>query len=123
MKIKKLNEFKFYTEIDDEELSEMSNISYNTTGIKDVVIWIGPNPHYHGKRVKISNTPSKFNKNNCFTITIPDLEIIGDVNKVLIDSKKLEKIKEFISVNMNVISKYLDEEILTDDMINSLKKV
>lgn len=42
MKIKKLNEFKFYTEIDDDELSEMSNISYNTTGIKDVVIWIGP---------------------------------------------------------------------------------
>lgn len=123
MKIKKVNEYKIFTKIDDDELMEMSNISSKTTGIEDVVIWLGPNPKYHGRRIKVSNTPSKFNKNNCFTITIPDLEIIGDVNKVLVDNKKLEQIKKFISINMDVIIKYSDEEILTDEMISLLKKV
>jgi len=123
MKIKKVNEFKSYTEIDDDELMEMSNISSKTTGIEGVVIWIGPNPHYHGKRVKVSNDIGKFNRSNCFTITIPDLIVIGEVNSNLIDSKKLEKIKKFISINMDVIIKYSDEEILTDEMISSLIKV
>ena len=123
MKIKKVNEYKIYTKIDDEELMEMSNISSKTTGIEDIVIWLGPNPKYHGRRIKVSNNPSKFSKNNCFTITIPDLEIIGDVNNVLVDNKKLDQIKKFISINMDVIIKYSDEEILTDEMISLLKKV
>ena len=123
MIIKKVNEFKSYIEIDDNELMEMSNISSKTTGIEGVVIWLGPNPHYHGRRVKVSNDIGKFNRSNCFTITLPDLNIIGDVNSNLIDNKKMEKIKKFISINMEVIIKYSDEEILTDEMINSLIKV
>ena len=123
MIIKKVNEFKSYIEIDDNELMEMSNISSKTTGIEGVVIWLGPNPHYHGRRVKVSNDIGKFNRSNCFTITLPDMNIIGDVNSNLIDSKKMEKIKKFISINMDVIIKYSDEEILTDEMINSLIKV
>ena len=123
MIIKKVNEFKSYIEIDDNELMEMSNISSKITGIEGVVIWLGPNPHYHGRRVKVSNDIGKFNRSNCFTITLPDLNIIGDVNSNLIDNKKMEKIKKFISINMEVIIKYSDEEILTDEMINSLIKV
>lgn len=123
MKIKKVNEYKIHTEVSDEELMEMSNLSPKSTGIKDVVIWVGPNPSYHGKRIKVSNVPNKISKINCFTITIPDLEVIGEINSVFIDKKKLEKIKEFVKINMVILSKYSDGEIFTDEMINLLKKV
>lgn len=122
MKIKRVNEYKTYTEIDDEELIEMSNLSSKVTGLKDIIIWVGPNPNYHGKRIKVSNIPNKISKSDCFTITIPELEIIGNVNSVFIDNRKLQKIKEFVKLNMEIISKYSDGEMTTDEMINSLKK-
>jgi ribosome biogenesis protein Tsr3 len=123
MKIKKIDEYKVYNQISDEELMEMSNLSSKATGIEDVIIWVGPNPLYHGKRIKVSNIPNKISKIDCFTITIPDLEIIGYVNSAFIDKKKLEKIKEFVKINMEVLSKYSDGEIFTDEMIALLKKV
>lgn len=43
----------------EEELFEIANVTEETTGIEGVVIWIGPNPKSHGKRVKVSNIPNK----------------------------------------------------------------
>jgi len=120
--IKKILEFKTYSEIDDDELLEMSNISSKRTGIDNVVIWLGPNPHSHGKRIKVSNVPNKGSR-NCFTVTIPELEVIGEINKSFIDSKKLDQIKEFIKINLDVICRYSDQEITTDEMFDDLKKI
>jgi len=120
--IKKILEFKTYSEIDDDELLEMSNLSPDVTGLDNIVVWLGPNPHSHGKRIKVSNVPNKGSR-DCFTITIPDMEVIGDVNKSFIDSKKLDQIKEFIKINLQVICQYSEGDILTDKMILKLKKV
>ena len=100
---------KFYEFIDnsfsEDELLEMANVTDQTTGIKDVILWIGPNPKSHGKRIKVSNIPNKISSSDCFTITIPQFEIVGDINDKFIDSVKMDKIKEFIIMFLNFLLK------------------
>lgn len=122
-KIFEFNEYILYNSISDIELIEMANVSPRKTGIEDVYIWFGPNPHYHGRRIKVSNIPNKFSKEDCFTITIPDFRIIGNINKKLIDSKKLDRIKELINKNLKIIEDFSDELISTDEFIDKLQSV
>jgi len=122
-KILEYKEFGIHTSISDEELMEMANISPKKTGIKDVVIWIGPNPGNHWKRIKVSNIPNKISKTDCFILTIPDFKIIGEVNDKLITSSILEDIKKFININLQLIYDFSDEKITTDEFIDSLLKI
>jgi hypothetical protein len=126
-KILEFNEYnnlsKYCNVITDDELLEMCNISPKTTGIENVYIWCGPNPHSHDKRIKISNVPDKWSKSDCFTITIPDLRIIGEVNKSLIDNHELNKIKRFILENIDIINQYSEEKISTDEFISKIKSL
>jgi len=102
---------------------EMANITYKTTGIENVVIWIGPNPTSHGKRIKISNVPNSFKLNDCFVLTIPDFNEIGYRDESVIDNKKLEKIIEFVKLNIKTISDYSDSLISTEDLLENLIKI
>ena len=122
IKINKFFEF-IDNSLSEDELLEMANVTEETTGIKDVVLWIGPNPKSRGKRIKVSNIPNKISSSDCFTITIPNFEIIGDVNNKLIDSIKMDKIKEFITINQKLIEDYSDYKISTKDLLDSLKSV
>jgi hypothetical protein len=106
-----------------DELFEMSNFTKKTTGIEDVVIWIGPNPPQHGRRIKVSNKPNSFDIYDTFTISIPDLEIIGEVDTKFIKKDKLNQIFEFINNNIEVISEYSDRKISTEELIEKIKKV
>ena len=119
-KIYEFNEYRFATSISDEELMEMANVSPKKTGIKDVYIWFGPNPHYHGKRIKVSNIPNKFSKNDCFTITIPEFEIIDQYNTNLITTSVLDDIIKFVKLNIKAIEDFSDEKISTDEFIDKL---
>ena len=121
--MKKIFEYKYFNGLTEQELLEMANVNYETTGIKDVVLWIGPNSEYHGRRIKICNIPNKFVATDCFTLTIPDFKIIGNVNDKLITSEVLEKIKEFITINYQLICDYSDYLISTKNLIDNLKKV
>ena len=60
---------------------------------------------------------------DCFTITIPDLNIIGSVNKKHITKAKLEKIFKFIELNMDIISEICEEKIDSVEFITRMKKV
>jgi len=111
-----------YSSLSDIELLELANVTDKTTGIENVVIWIGPNPTTHGKRIKISNQPNKFDGKDCFTLTIPDFNIIGNINDKFIDTDKLNKIKEFVNMNIDIISKYSDCLLSTEDLLSGLKK-
>ena len=117
-----IKEFVEYDYIDNE-LLEMANFTKKTTGIDDVVIWLGPNTPNHGKRIKVSNKPNSFDTYDTFTITIPDLEIIGDVNTKFIKQSVLNKIYDFIKSNIQVIEEYSDRKISTEDLIERIKKV
>jgi DNA-binding Xre family transcriptional regulator len=120
--IKNIKEFVEYDDLDNE-LLEMANFTKKTTGIDDVVIWIGPNPPNHGRRIKASNKPNSFDPYDTFTITIPDLKIIGDVNSKFIKEPILNKIFQFIEVNIEVITEYSDRKISTEELIERIKKV
>jgi len=122
-KIFEFNDYKYISTISDDELMEMDNVSPKKTGIKDVFIWFGPNPHYHGRRIKVSNIANKFSKTDCFTITIPEFEIIGKVNPKLIDSDKLDKIKTLVNKNLKLIEDFSDELISTDEFIDKLVSI
>jgi len=122
-KVVKYFEFLDNSYLSEDELFEMANVTEETTGIKDVVIWIGPNPKSHGKRVKISNIPNKISSSDCFTITIPKFEIVGEMNTNFIDSIKLENIKKFISNNLSLIEDYSDYKISTKQLLDSLKPI
>lgn len=123
------NMFKYFEFVDnsnslsEDELFEMANVTEETTGIKDVVIWIGPNPSSHGKRVKVSNIPGKISSIDCFTLTIPKFEIIGDVNNKFIDSLKMDKIRSFIENNLKLIEDYSEYKISTKELLDNLKPV
>ena len=123
------NLFKYFEFVDnssdlsEDELFEMANVTEETTGIKDVVIWIGPNSNSHGKRVKISNIPSRISSSNCFTLTIPKFEIIGKVNNKFIDTTKMDKIKSFVKNNLQLIEDYSEYKISTKELLDNLKPV
>ena len=118
--MKKILEYKEYQE---QELLEMSNVADKTTGIKDVVLWIGPNPGKHWRRIKVCNMKNTFDPSDSFILTIPDFKVIGDINKKLITTEKLEKIKEFVNINYQIICDYSDYKISTEDLLANLKKV
>ena len=121
--MKKLFEYKNFNQLSEQELLEMANVTYKTTGIENVVLWTVPNPDYHGKRIKVSNLPNKFTGSNCFTLTIPQFEIVGKIDETFITTKVLDKIKEFVTLNYQIISDYSDYLISTEDLIENLKKV
>ena len=77
-----------------KEINEMCRFSPSETGLNDIYIWIGKQKTNHHHRVKISNKNNKFDVNDCFIITIPKFEIIGNV---YLDKRKLDIIKDFLS--------------------------
>lgn len=123
--MKRINKYFEFLDnsLSEDELFEMANVTDETTGIEGIVLWIGPNPKSHGKRVKVSNIPNKISSSDCFTITLPKFEIIGDVNPNLIDSVKMSKIKEFLINNLELIEKYSDYQISTKQLLDGLKPV
>jgi hypothetical protein len=108
--------------LSEQELMEMANVGPKTTGIDNVVIWVGPNPGQHWKRIKISNIPNRIDDKDLFVLTIPDFKIIGNVNTKFITSKIMEQIKKWVVDHMQAIIDYSDKKLLTDDFIEALKK-
>ena len=105
----------------EDTLLEMANVGEKYTGIPKVVIWIGMDPKLHYLRVKISNTPTKWSQDN-FTITIPQLDVVGKINKQFITGQMLENIKTWIKLNIQTILAYEKGEITyTDDFLSQLR--
>lgn len=103
--------------LSEQELMKMVNVSYKVSGIPNVVLWIGSN-----NIIKVNNIPNKFDGGDYFTLTIPEFKTIGNVNTKFINNFILNKIKEFVELNMENIVKYSNYEIETYDFINNLKK-
>lgn len=75
------------------------------------------------KRIKVSNNPNSFDVHDTFTITIPELNLVGDINRKFIKPNVLSKIMKFIELNIEVISEYSDRKISTEDLIERIKRV
>jgi len=120
-----MNEF-YNPEMTAEELLEMSNYWGGSLGLDDtIVLWIGSSRgEPHGNRIKVSNIPGKSmgSSKNCFTITIPDLKIVGNVNTSHITSKKLKSIFGFIKLNEELLIDFCQENIDAIEFAKRLKK-
>lgn len=112
------------TTLSDEERydSNLVELVEDTTGIKNVIMYCGENPHANFSRIKISNNYDYSNKSDLFTILIPEMEIIGDINTEYITYEILEQIFHFLKLNMVAILKYSKNEIDTGDFITKMIK-
>jgi hypothetical protein len=119
--IKKYNHNNLTT--NNDSLLEMANLNTNITGIQNIIIWVGANPPSQGKRIKVSNIANNWSQSDCFTITIPDLKIMGNVNKSLITSKIMKQIYKFIDLNIDIICLYEDKTLSTTDFFEKILPV
>lgn|ERR1035437_7762732 len=122
----KIVEYKEYVNQNDnqdltnQELLEMANVDFESTGLENIVIWIGPNPGQHGHRIKIGNKVNSFDGGNNFTLTIPEFKVIGKVNTKLIDSRTMDRIIEFVNMNIDLIIQYSEYRISTKNLLDNL---
>jgi len=110
--------------INEKESWYMTDIDYESSGIENIIIWVGQNPdNINNIRIKVGNIKNDLLGADCFIMTIPRLSIIGKVNNKLINDRNMDKIKKFISLNMKTIIDYSMNEILTDELFKKLKKI
>jgi hypothetical protein len=111
----------------EQELFEMANFWGSDLGLDDnIVLWIGSClSSKYGNRIKVSNITGKVpgSSRDTFNITIPKLEVIGQVNTKHITTKKLNKIFDFIKLNMELIIAFCQEEIDTIEFVQKVKKL
>ena len=109
---------------ENDQLFEMANIHSNIHGIGNVVIWVGRANTRHGLRVKISNVKNKFDDSNNFVIQMPTLDYDPSQVAKWIDTKTLEKIKQWIKINQLLLYAYENGEIDdTYEFLNNVSKV
>jgi hypothetical protein len=107
-----------------DQLFEMANIFPKRHGIENVVIWVGKAPKQHGLRVKVSNIPGKMDMDDSFVIQMPNLDYDPAQVAKWIDTKTLEKIKQWIKINQLLLYAYENGEIDdTYEFLNNVSKV
>jgi hypothetical protein len=105
------------------DLYEMANLTQQDTGIPNIVIWVGADPKRHAMRIKVSNMPNRWSDDN-FTITLPMLDVVGNINKQLISGKTLNDIKEWIKLNIEVLLAYEQGNVVgTREFLDMLVKI
>ena len=114
---------KYASFITDEEMMTMTDLSPRQSGIKDIVIWVGQNPHSNHRRIKVSNVPNSLLRTDCFSITLPKLTILGKPNRKLITEDVMNDIFNFIALNMQSINEYSDEKTATDAFFDKIVAV
>lgn len=105
------------------DLYEMANLGTRNTGIPNIVIWVGADPKRHAMRIKVSNVANKWSDDN-FTIMLPTLDVIGNINKQLITGPILSDIKSWIKLNIQTLIDYEDGKIhITNDFLDRLVQI
>jgi len=95
-------------------LLEMANILKRKSGL-DVNIWADTGRNLqHSDRIKFQNDyGEKINMNNSCTMMLhPPMNIVG---KTILDSKKIQKIRTFCTVNKENIISFFNQEINEDE--------
>lgn len=116
------------TDLEEEMLWEMANFRTKTTGLP-MIIYISTcevegKKLNHSPRVKFARSyGTKFNPFDTFSVTISkNPEIVGG-DKGDIKGSDVEKCKEFIIKNKEVLMAFWDGEYDTADLYNNLQKV
>ena len=106
-------------------LHEMANVGPKRHGIPNVYIYVGSViglPHW--LRVKVSNTPDRYDNNNNFVIELPSLEYDPSQVANWISPKTMRKILDWIKLNQQQLNDYeLGTVTDTDEFLDSLVKI
>lgn len=109
-----------YPDFTVEQVSEMANIKPSTTGLPMYIYVSDGSGFVHGPRIKVSKLYGKMSKSDLFTVTIENNpKIIGSVGDI--SKQDIIKVKDFVIRNKDLLLKYWNSVIDTEDLINSLK--
>lgn len=118
------------TRPEEEMLFEMANLSQNVTGL-DVIVWVHiNNPNLTGRhnlpRIKFQNdTGTRVNISSGIPMSIsdtPEVLLKGTaLNTLSLDLKQVNKIKQWVVTNKDVLLKYWNGEMTTDALLSNLK--
>lgn len=107
----------------EEEYLDMESLTVRSTGIPNVVLWVGPSPESY-QRVYVVNSPNSYKREeDYFTLSIPDYRIMGRVNTDFITPEVIEKIKNWCNQNMKAILDYSNYKTSTCEFIDQLKPI
>ena len=104
--------------ITEDELYEMSNIVSADSGVDAVIFVSTKGGAQHGCRIKVSNIPGKMDINDSFTLTIPDLQIVGTCK---LSTKTMNRLLAWVLLNMNTIVDHWDCKTSSKEMLNSIQ--
>jgi hypothetical protein len=105
-------------------LHEMANVGPRRHGIENVYIYVGSVQNSgHWIRVKVSNVPGKYDRNDNFVIKMPDLDY--DPTQVADWLKpKINDILDWIKLNQKLLHDYETGVITdTDEFLDNISKV
>ena len=106
--------------IEEELLFEMSNLVPERTGLKHI-IWVSTQTgrERHGPRVKLKID------HKWYSFSIEEYPKLFGKYQIPIGSKELSKVKQFISINRNILLEFWNAKGLMDpvEMIEKLEKI
>lgn len=109
----------------EDELWEMARVQKADSGIA-CIMWVSTKDYVngsHGPRLKVSNIPDKFSRDDNFVVTISKQPIVV-AGRPKYTQLKVEDIKDWIILNYNALIKYWNDEYEGDsDFYRELKKV
>ena len=107
-----------------EPILEFADLTPKETNLK-CVIWVdGARNMKHGKRIKFqNNTSSRLNGGELIPVTICDNPDVPEKlkSKIQIKQKELNRIKQWILLNKQVLIDYADGKITTGDLYKSIQ--
>ena len=104
-----------------DDCSEMANLDSQYTGISNVFIFASPRLGSHGPRVKVAKSPTQYDDGFVVSISKSPQVLVG---KVFVDSRTLDKVKDWVSINYDVLMDFWNGRIgSTSGLTPKLKKV
>lgn len=116
------------TELFEEDLFEMSNLTKAETGL-DVTVWASVKTHPAGSRIKVNLDSSlSFNRSSNFSVSISDnpTVVAGDTEKNIIKKlgvKRLNDVYTWVKLNKDVLTDYWDSKISTKQLMDRVQKL
>lgn len=103
MKLSELKEpIDFEAAILQASMNEMANLYPQKTGLH-VVIWFGEVGGQRGPRIKVSNSPGRFDTQNCFVMSVSKEPEVLTPKSVKIKAHELENVSDWLKLNYDVL--------------------
>lgn len=101
----------------------MSAIPCNINNKEDIYIWMGlPNEDSKQHRIKVVNKLNNCDpKTSVFTILIPQMMVIGNINKDIFNNDIINDIISYINLNMNTILDFSNDKTDLSQLLDNLK--